>query len=294
MTRDLYQEVTDRIVASLEAGVAPWLKPWSGDPEPLPINVTTRRAYRGINVLLLQLESFARGYSRNRWLTFRQATELGGHVRKGEHGTQVVFFKMHEVPSDSAAEDEAATRRVPMLRAYTVFNTAQVDGLPANLTQPAAPPSWGPHDEAEKFLEASGATIQHGGHRAHYQPSSDLIQLPEPGLFEGQGAYYATALHELAHWTGHASRCNRQLGKRFGEAAYAMEELIAEIGSAFLCAHCRIDGSLQHASYVASWLKVLKSDKRAVVTAAGQAQRASDYLLALAERSKEFVDDVNH
>jgi antirestriction protein ArdC len=281
MTRDLYQEVTDRIVASLEAGVAPGVKPWSGDPEPLPVNASTQRPYRGVNVLLLELETLARGYSRNRWITFRQAQELGGHVRKGEHGTQVVFFKMREVPSDSAAKDEAATRRVPMLRAYTVFNLAQCEGLPSHLEQPAAVAGWSAQDEAEKLLKASGAAIRHGGHRAYYSPSDDHIQLPEPGLFEGQGGYYATALHELAHWTGHASRCNRQLGRRFGEAAYAMEELIAEIGSAFLCAHCRVDGQLQHASYVANWLQVLKGDKRAVVTAAAKAQQATDYVLGV-------------
>jgi antirestriction protein ArdC len=292
--RDLYQEVTDRIVASLEAGVPPWVKPWSGDPDPLPLNASTRRPYRGVNVLLLQLESFARGYPRNGWLTFREATELGGHVRKGEHGSTVVFFKMHEVPSDSAAADQAATRRIPMLRAYTVFNVAQVEGLPAELEQPAAPPAWSPRDEAETLLKASGATIRHGGSRAYYSPSEDLIQLPEPGLFEGQGSYYATALHETIHATGHEKRCNRQLGKRFGDDAYAMEELIAEIGSAFLCAHCRIDGRLQHESYIASWLKALRNDKRAVFTAAAKAQQAADFLGVLGGTKEGPCHAVTH
>jgi antirestriction protein ArdC len=292
--RDLYQEVTDRIVASLEAGVAPWVRPWSGDVDPLPLNASTQRPYRGVNVLLLQLEAFARGFSRNCWMTYRQADELGCHVRKGEHGSTVVFFKMHEVPCDSVAEDQAATRRIPMLRAYTVFNVAQIDGLPADLTQPAAPPAWLPHDEAEKLLKASGATIRHGGHRAYYSPGDDVIQLPEPGLFEDRGGYYATALHELVHWTGHASRCHRQFGKRFGEAAYAMEELVAELGSGFIAAHCRLDGQLQHASYLASWLKVLKSDKRAVFTAAAKAQQAADFLGILGGAKEDSGRAITH
>jgi antirestriction protein ArdC len=174
MTRDLYKEVTDRIISALEAGTPPWVKPWSAEADPLPLNARSKRPYRGINVLLLQLEARARGYSRSRWLTYRQATELGGQVRGGERGTHVVFFKTLEVPSDGSAQDVPTARQVPVLRSYTVFNVAQVDGLPAALQPvPAAPPSWSPHEEAEHLLAASGACIRHGGGRAFYQPAED-------------------------------------------------------------------------------------------------------------------------
>jgi antirestriction protein ArdC len=236
-----------------------------------------------VNALLLTLEATCRGYGRNAWLTFRQAAELGGHVRGGEHGTTVVFFKPLEVPAEGT-EDRSAARVVPLLRAFTVFNVAQIEGLPDHLVKPPPPPAWEPHGEAERLLATSGARVQYAGAAAFYRPSDDTIVLPEPGLFASGVGYYATALHELVHWTGHASRCNRQLGRRFGSEAYAVEELIAEMGSAFLCAHCRLDGQLQHASYVASWLRVLKNDKRAVFTAAAQAQRAADFVLGPAAR----------
>lgn len=281
--RDLYQDVTNRIVAALEAGTPPWVKPWSADADATPMNAGSKRPYRGVNALLLTLETTCRGHSRNAWLTFRQALALGGHVRAGERGATVVFFKTLEVPIE-APEDRPTSRVVPLLRAFTVFNVAQIEGLPERLVQPPPPPAWAPHEEAERLLATSGPRLQHAGARAFYSPSEDLIQLPAPGSFPDQGGYYATALHELVHWTGHASRCNRQLGKRFGEEAYAVEELIAEMGSAFLCAHCRLDGHLQHASYVGSWLKVLKNDKRAVFTAAAQAQRAADFVLGPAAR----------
>jgi antirestriction protein ArdC len=229
--KDLYQEVTNRIVAALEAGTPPWVRPWSAEADPVPVNAGSHRPYRGINVLLLSLEALARGYSRNRWLTYRQAAELGGQVRGGARGTQVVFFKMHEVPEKDSPPEAPATRQVPLLRSFTVFNVAQVDGLPGGLqATPAAPPSWSPHEEPERLLASSGARIRHGGARAFYQPAEDYIRLPERGLFSSSSEYAATALHELTHWTGHVTRCNRELGKRFGETAYAMEELIAEMG----------------------------------------------------------------
>jgi antirestriction protein ArdC len=284
--RDLYQDITNRIIAALEAGTPPWVKPWSAGIETVPANAGSKRPYRGVNALLLTLEATRRGYARNAWVTFRQAAEFGGRVRGGEHGTTVVFFKTLEVPAEETGEHRNP-RVVPLLRAFTVFNVAQIEGLPDQLVKPPPPPAWEPHGEAERLLATSGAHVQCAGAAAFYRLSDDTIVLPEPGHFENQGGYYATALHELAHWTGHATRCNRQLGKRFGEEAYAVEELIAETGSAFLCAHCRLNGQFQHASYVASWLKVLNNDKRAVFTAAAQAQRAADFVLGPAARSAD-------
>jgi antirestriction protein ArdC len=280
--RDLYAEVTARIVAALEAGTPPWIRPWSGDLERVPLNGFSRRPYRGINCILLTLEAQLRGFDRNLWLTYRQAGELGAQVRGGERGTTVVFYKKHELPTE-AGDDSSEPRVVPLLRSFTVFNVAQIDRLPERLQQPAAEANvWLPEHAPEELLAKSGARIEHGGFAAFYGPEDDRIRLPERELFADAGSYYATALHELVHWSGHPSRLGRELGRRFGDAAYAMEELIAEIGSAFLCAACRLEGRLQHASYVADWVKVLKTDKRAVFTAAAKAQQAADYVEGLA------------
>jgi antirestriction protein ArdC len=276
---DLYQKVTDKIVAALEAGTPPWIKPWNaGADSGLPVNAGTQRAYRGINVVLLMLEVMARGYNRNAWLTFRQAAALGGQVRGGEHGTSIVFYKLREMPEAEPAQD-ASPRVIPLLRSFTVFNIDQIDGLPAKFTQPAGPPTWSPLDEAERLLAASGATIRYGGTSAYYHRPTDRIQLPERSSFPRAENFYSTALHELSHWSGHASRLNRDLTGRFKEAAYAMEELIAEMSSAFLCASLGIEGHLQHAAYIRSWISALKSDKRAIFTAAAKAQAAADYLI---------------
>lgn len=280
--RDLYQSVTDQIIAALEAGTPPWIRPWSGgDVDAMPANATTKRPYRGINVLLLNLHAMARGYERNRWLTFQQALSVGACVRKGEHGTPVVFFKMHEIDTPDAQRQPADERKVvPLLRSFTVFNVDQVDGLPPSLA-PALPPAavWDAMDVAEEIIVASGAQVRHGGSRAFYAPSADLIQLPPRSAFESATDYYATALHELTHWTGHPARCARPLGRRHGIDAYAFEELIAEMGAAFLTSHCRLPGRLQHDSYIASWLQALRNDKRLIFTAASHAQKAADYLL---------------
>ncbi len=172
-----------------------------------------------------------------------------------------------------------------MLRAFTVFNVAQIDGLPEAITATARP-TWEPEAKAEELLMMSGATIRYGGGQAYYHPGTDEIHLPPRNTFTRADQYYATALHELTHWTAHANRCNRQLGKRFGDDQYAMEELLAEMGSAFLGAHCRIDGQLQHASYVDHWLRVLRADKRAVFVAATKAQQAADHILRLADPTR--------
>ena len=282
MNRDLYAEVTARILAALEAGTAPWIRPWSGDFDGVPINAGSSRPYRGVNRVLLTLEAHIRNYRRSTWLTYRQAREFGGQVRGGERGVQVVFYRLREVPQalqDERSEDEAKPNVIPLLRAYTVFNVQQVDGLPERLNPPvASQPAWKPHDAAERLLKGSGARIEHGGACAFYSPLDDRIQLPEPSAFKDRGSYYATALHELVHWTGHPKRLDRNLGRRFGEAAYAAEELVAEMGGAFLATSCRLDGQLQHAEYIGEWVKVLRNDKRAIFTASTKAQQAADYI----------------
>lgn len=228
------------------------------------------------------MESQARGWTDSRFLTYRQARELGGQVRGGERGVQVVFYRLREVPQaveDERSEDDPKPKVIPLLRAYTIFNVQQVNGLPERFT-PVAPSqaAWEPHGAAERLLKGSGARLEHGGAMAFYSPLDDRIQLPDPGAFKDRGSYYATALHELTHWTGHPERLDRALGRRFGESAYAVEELVAEIGSAFLCASCGIDGELQHPEYIGEWIKVLRGDKRAIFTASTKAQQAADFI----------------
>jgi antirestriction protein ArdC len=287
MHEDLYAKVTARIIAALEQGVAPWVRPWSTVADALPMNAQTRRPYRGINFTLLSLEATAHGYPLNRWTTYRQALELGGQVRKGERGTTVVFWKLRKVGATADAypdqgEPDLHERVIPLLRAYTVFNVAQAEGLPAAITATARP-AWEPEARAEELLLMAGVVIRHGGALAYYQPRTDEIHLPLRQAFPTASAYYSTALHELTHATSSPQRCNRQLGQRFGDDAYAAEELIAEMGSAFLCAHCRIDGKLQHPAYLDHWLRVLRADHRAIFVAATRAQQAADYVLGLAE-----------
>jgi antirestriction protein ArdC len=288
MNQDLYAETTARIVAALERGAPPWVRPWSQITAPIPMNAQTRRPYRGINFALLSLEAECRDYRINRWLTYRQARELGAQVRAGEHGVTVVFWRLRRLAVSAESypqEDEAAPlpeKVYPLLRAYTVFNVAQIDGLREEFCEPAAV-RWEPEAKGEELLLMSNARFRQGGARAYYQPATDEIHLPPRPAFSSASGYYNVALHELTHWAGHPSRCNRDLTGRFGDAAYAAEELIAEMGAAYLCAHCGIDGELRHASYLQSWLRVLRGDKRAIFVAAARAQQAADYILRLAQ-----------
>jgi len=275
---DLYQRITDRIIHALEQGTPPWVAPWA-DRTAMPSNLATGKPYRGINVLMLHMEAMDRGYPDSRWLTLKQANELGGKVRKGEHGSPIVFFRLREIGEDDNGFDDPASKKViPMLKMFTVFNTGQVDFLPERF-QLGQKPGWQPIGEAEELLYLSGATIRHGGNRAFYSPSEDLIQMPPQSWFPEVEGYYGVALHELTHWTGHPSRLDRQLGRRHGIDAYAFEELIAEMGAAFLCAYCGLPGRLEHASYIDHWLDALKRDKRLIFVAAGAAQKAADYVI---------------
>lgn len=273
---DYYQTITDRIVEKLEAGgLEAWRKPWRDMAENgMPFNGSSCRPYHGVNVLLLAFS----GYADSRWYTYRQAAELGAHVRKGEKATQIVYWN----PVSKKATDangEETTRSIPLLRVFSIFNAEQVDGLKV---RPAAsqPIDLGArYRDAKEVLEATGAVVEHRGDRACFAPSLDRILLPRPEAFTSIEEYWATRAHETIHWTGHPSRLDRTFGKRFGDSAYAVEELVAEMGAAFVCARLGIAGDLQHPEYLASWLGVLKADKRALFTASAAARKAADLIL---------------
>jgi antirestriction protein ArdC len=289
MRTDVYQKITDRIVAELEQGVRPWLKPWSaGNGEgrimrPLRANGI---AYQGINVLMLWSEAIEKGYASPIWMTFKQAFDLKAKVRKGEHGSLVVYAdKIIRTETDGETGEEAE-RAIPFMKGYTVFNTEQIDGLPEHYYVKPAPRSEAVQriERAEAFFAATGADVVHGGSRACYVISTDHVHMPCIDFFRDSESYYAVRAHETVHWTRHPSRLDRDFGrKRFGDEGYAMEELVAELGSAFLSADLELTPEVRedHAAYIASWIKVLKDDKRAIFTAASHAQRAADFLHGL-------------
>lgn len=284
MAIDLYQAVTDKILAQMEQGTAPWVRPWSTPDGGMPFNAVSGKAYRGINVMLLWAPAGASG---NGWMTYKQASDIGAQVRKGEKGSMIVFFKPWTVKDKNDADSKEKT--IPVLRSFTVFHTSQIDNLPDQyLPKPVEVlPEPERIERAEKLM--AQATVTHGGDRAYYHSGSDAITLPQIGQFESVAAYYATALHELTHWTGHSSRLCREYGKRFGDTAYAREELVAEMGAAFLCASVGIEGKLQHAEYLQSWIKVLRNDKRAIVVAAGAAQKAADFVLGVKHEAAQVA-----
>lgn len=275
----VYENVTRSIIAELEQGAAPWVKPWKNGKLVgiMPANAVTGHHYRGINIPILWHSADVHGYPTQGWLTFKQALDKGGHVKKGEKGTQVVFTKRLSV-KDEDDED----KQISMLRSFTVFNVAQVDGLPEH-PEPPELSDGHRHERAESFIKATGAQFRMSGDSACFIPSLDVIELPYQGFFKNPEAFYAVALHELVHWSGGAKRLNRDLNHRFGTRAYAAEELIAELGAAFLCAHLGVHGELRHASYIASWLELLKHDDHAIFTAASKASVAADYLRAFSE-----------
>jgi antirestriction protein ArdC len=282
MKCDLYDNVSARIVAELEAGAAPWVKPWSATAGAnTPCNAVSNRPYSGCNVVLLWMAQAA-GYRTPRFLTFKQALELGGNVRKGEHGTKVYFVKQLQV-RDQAADDNSM-RLIPMMREYTVFNVDQCENLPdsINTGKPIRVRNPDTRDElADGFLRSTGADIREGHGEAYYVPSRDFISMPAFDAFKGADHFYNVAFHELTHWAGHRSRLDRDLKNRFGSRNYAAEELIAELGAAFLCAEFGFDGDVRNAGYIGPWVELLKADKRAFFTACSQASKAADYLRGL-------------
>ena len=285
MKTDIYEKVTNQIVASLEQGVRPWVRPWSAGNAEGRI-VLPRRGngvpYRGINILMLWGASFDGGYASPFWLTYKQAQEKGAQVRKGEKGSTVVFASSM-TRTETGEGGEESERSIPFLKGYTVFNVEQIDGVedhyPPQLDSPPLP-EFERIERADSFVAATGAVIRHGGNRAFYQPATDTVQMPPCQAFRDPIAYYGTLIHELTHWTGHESRLDRQFGKRFADKAYAFEELVAELGAAFVSAELGLtpEPREDHAAYLGHWLDVLKADKRAIFTAASQAQRAADYL----------------
>ncbi|QOZ26664.1 ArdC family protein [Bradyrhizobium sp. CCBAU 51753] len=290
----LYEEITARIVSELEQGTVPWVQPWGRGKEQsvvgLPRNAATGRAYSGINVLILWGRLFDAGYRTQQWLTFRQATTLGGTVRKGEQGVAICYADRF-VPRDrrtqsqddlpSTPDQVSGPETVAFLRRYTVFNLAQCDGLPDHCQgPPSALPEREIAPEAEALAGATLADIRHGGAEAYYECDRDYIQLPPQPAFFDQINYYRTLFHELGHWTGHRSRLDRDQTGSFGSRPYASEELVAEMTAAFVCAALSISPTVRHADYIGNWIEVLRADNRAIFRAASRASKAADFLLA--------------
>jgi antirestriction protein ArdC len=284
--KDVYQEITNQIVAAIERGnVGQWRMPWhtTGASSSAPVNAISKKPYRGVNILALWAAAQSAGYPRNEWATYQQWSSVGAQVRKRERSTLVVFWKFSDAkPSDQNGDEDGeetnGRRQRVLVRGYNVFNVAQVDNAPA----PVEPELTEAEriETADQFFKAVGSDVWHGGDRAYYSPVTDHIQMPVFKAFHEPVSYYSTLAHENTHWTAPKSRCNRDLGQRFGDQAYAAEELIAELGAAFVCAHLGLANHPRedHAQYVSYWLKVLKADSRAIFTAASKAQQASDYL----------------
>lgn len=295
MKRDIYQEITDQIIRELEKGVRPWRKPWSASHMEGRVALPLRHngiPYRGVNILSLWMAALAKGYSAPIWMTFKQAVDLGGGVRKGEKGSLTVYADSITRTETSAQSGEETQHEIHYMKGYTVFNVEQIDGLPGQYySRPA--PKFEPLPRiahAEAFFAATRADIRNGGNDAYYAIGADYIQMPPFDAFETPEAYYASLAHECTHWTRHPSRLDRNFGqKRHGDDGYATEELVAELGAAFLCASLELSPELRtgHASYIDHWLTALKADKRAIFSAASHAQRAADFLHGLQVKDGE-------
>ena len=269
MENKIYQQVTDRIIAELESGAAPWIKPWkAGSAEDQ--NIISKKPYQGINRLILGMSGFAMPY----WASFKQWQDLGGSVKKGEKGTHIVFYS--PISKDTVNPETGAAEQsiYHCLKSYVVFNAAQVEGIEFEQTKPVLP-DFNPVPALEDRILKTGANIKHNGSQAFYRPSEDSITMPAKNTFIDESNYYATVLHELTHWSGAKHRLDRTKGKRFADTAYAFEELVAELGAAFLCQDYGIQGDLRHADYIGSWLKCLKDDNKAIFNAAALAQKAA-------------------
>jgi antirestriction protein ArdC len=284
MKRDLYSDVTARILQSLEAGAVPWKQTWKNGATStasglsLPINAATNRPYSGVNVLLLWMSA---DEGTPRYLTFNQAKEAGGNVRKGEHGRKVYFFKPLTVKDKASGED----KQIPLLREYTVFNVAQCENLPESVMSGKITAPLNQHereDAAEQFIRSTGADFREGMGKPCYIPSRDIVSMPSFAAFRTQTSFYSVAFHELLHWTGAKHRLDRDFSGRFGTRAYAAEELVAELGAAFINAEFGFDEEVQNAAYLATWIQLLKDDSRAIFTAASKASKAAEFLRGLA------------
>jgi antirestriction protein ArdC len=284
--QDIYTRITKQIVSHLEKGVRPWVMPWNAEHAAGRITRPLRhngKPYSGINVLSLWASAMAQNFAAPIWMTFKQASELDAHIRKGEKGSLVVYAdSITRKETDEKTGDES-DREIPFLKGYTVFNVEQIEGLPEVYYAKAAP-NLDPVsriEHVEKFFATLGATIRHGGNRAFYSMAADAIQMPPFESFQAADSYYATLAHECTHWTGNKTRLDRDFGgHRFGSEGYGVEELVAELGAAFLCSDLELalEPREDHASYIATWLKVLAADNRAVFTAAAHAQRAAEFI----------------
>ena len=288
---DLYEKITATIIEQLEAGTKPWQKPWEGSgsatPLAMPTNASTGNTYRGINIPLLWMAAENGEYACHEWSTYRQWQEQKESVGKGEKGTLIIYYDTFE-----KEQDDGDLKKMPFIKCSYVFNRCQLASYtPGSIVPPTPKPLIERIAAVDEFIANTKAIIEHKGNRACYVPAKDKIYMPKAEAFiatEGSTAtenYYSTLLHETAHWSGHPTRCNRNLKGRFGSQHYAMEELVAELSAAFLCASLDITNAPRpdHANYLASWLKALKDDKKAIFTAASQAHKATDYLSALME-----------
>ena len=277
MKTSIYDEVTNQIIEEIEAGAGEWSPSWiKGGFEHQ--NRVSHKAYRGINILILMMAQARNGFSSNEWLTYKQAGQLGGNVRKGEKGTRITFFKTIEKDGEKGDKE---TKIIPILRTYTVFNLDQCEGIEAHCKPQAINPD-SRSEAIDSFMAATKADIRHGGDSAFYMPSTDHVQLPEFEHFAGANHYYATAFHELTHWTGGKARTGRIAEQAKGfktmKEGYAFEELVAELGAAMLCAQHGVTGELRHAAYIENWLQALKGDNKFIFKAAKLAQQAADLL----------------
>jgi antirestriction protein ArdC len=291
--RDVYRTVTDAIINAIEQGVSNWRMPWhtSGKFAFSPVNVVSRKPYRGINTVCLWAAAQAKGYERGEWGTYNQWQERGAQVRKGEKATTVVFWKFanNAAETDDGDDTPKSGSRLLFTRGYSVFNATQVDGYAPK--PDAETPIEQRIEQAEQFFSRINARVMHHGNRAFYSPADDTITLPPFPAFFTATDYYSTRAHETGHWSSRADRCDRELGKRFGDNAYSVEELIAELTAAFTLAHLGLSSQPRpdHAQYIASWLRVLKADKRAIFTAASKAQQAADFMIRCAEQTAEVA-----
>ena len=284
---NLYDDITNKIIAELEEGRVPWVQPWgtaaAKAPLAMPKNAATGRGYSGINVLILWGAVIQHGFPGQSWLTFRQALSLGGNVRKGEHGTTVVYADRF-IPDDEkkrARETGEDAHAIPFLKRFTVFNAAQCEGLPKDVAVAAPPPPPGLIEpKVEALIQATGIDFRIGGNRAYYVPAHDYVQVPPPNAYFQPINWHRTALHELGHASGAVHRLNRNLSGSFGSKLYSVEEITAELISAFCCASLGIVPTVRHADYIGSWLACLREDNRAIIRAASQASKAADWLLA--------------
>lgn len=291
--QDIYSEITNQIIEDIESNnILPWENPWNVSFG-IPQNAVTGKFYSGLNILILWAMQSKKKYTSSKWVTYKQATSLGGQVRKGEKSTRIIFYQPLKIEEkNDRGEDEEKT--IPLMRTYSVFNICQCDGLEDIVKADSLvfnqETEFQALNAAEEILSATKANVQYDGVAAVYLPSTDTIHLPERSSFKGQREFYATALHELTHWTGHESRLNRKLDCKFGSEDYAFEELTAELGASFLCASVGLAYSTQHASYVASWLKALKDDKRFIFKAASKARKALEYVLKLAGKDHSNLE----